>query len=162
MLRRWYVVQWARALAVRRVNASRREPLVERVFALMDRAAPLDRIRRNFEQAVDRLVSTAVRFRYRPVVMIIPDRFQVEEHIRRDKAALYDVPLSSYDPWQPNRLVAETLAARGIAFIDATACLEGRAGQYYVRDTHLTAAGHETVARCVGPFVAERLADASR
>jgi len=31
-LRRGYVVQWARALAVRVVNKSRREPQVERVF----------------------------------------------------------------------------------------------------------------------------------
>jgi hypothetical protein len=152
MLRRWYVVQWARALAVRRANASLCEPMVERAFALRDRRAPLDRIRRAFELAADRLVSTTVRFRYKPVVVIIPDCFQVDEHIRRDKAARYGVPLSSYDPQQPNRLVAETLAARGIASIDATECLEGRVGQDYVRDTHLTAAGHETVARCVGSF----------
>ena len=93
--------------------------------------------------------------------MILPDRYQVDERIRRNKAALYGVPLSSYDPRQPNRLVAETLAARGIAFIAASPCLDGRVGQFHARDGHLTAAGHETVASCVGSFIAERSAAAS-
>ena len=162
MLRRWYTVQWMRALAVRRVNSSRREPQAERVFALMDRAAPLDRVGLTFGHAVDRLVSTAIRLRFRPLIVIVPDRFQVDERIRRDKAALYGVPMASYDPRRPNRLVAETLTARGVAFTDATACLEGRAGQYYVRDMHLTAAGHATLARCVGGFIAERSSDRFR
>jgi len=162
LVSRWHAVQWARALAVRRVNAARSEPQMEPIFMLMDRAAPLDRVRQGFEAAVDRLVSTAARIRFTPVVIVIPDRFQVNEQMRRDKAALHGVSGASYDPWRPNRLVAEVLGARGLAFIDTTACLDGRAGQYFVRDLHLTAAGHETVARCVGPFVAARLIAASR
>jgi len=122
----------------------------------MDRATPLEGVRRTFTEAVDRLVRSAVRFRFTPIVIVIPDRSQVDERIRRDKSALYGVPLSSYDPRQPNRPVAETLAARGIAFVDATACLEGRAGQYYVRDGHLTAAGHATVAACVSAFIVQQ------
>jgi hypothetical protein len=86
MLRRWYVVQWARALAVRAANRSRHDPLVEPVFTIMDRATPLEPARRAFEQAVDRLVAAAVRFRFTPVVVVIPDRFQVEPRILRDKA----------------------------------------------------------------------------
>ena len=75
----------------------------------------------------------------------------------RDKAALYGVPLSSYDPLLPNHLVAKTLTARGIAWVDATPCLQGRDAQYYVRDRHVTTAGHATMARCVGAFLGERL-----
>ncbi|HMB81733.1 MAG TPA: GDSL-type esterase/lipase family protein [Vicinamibacterales bacterium] len=160
LVRRWYAVQWARALAVRRVNAAWSQPQLESVFAVMDRAVPLDRVRMGFEQAVDRLVRTSVRDHSTPLVIVVPDRFQVNEQLRRDKAALHGVEWSSYDARRPNRLVAETLAARGIAFVDASDCLEGRAGQYYVRDLHLTAAGHETIARCVGPFVAARLTGA--
>jgi hypothetical protein len=55
-----------------------------------------------------------------------------------------------------NRLVIETLAARGIPFIDVSPCLEGRAAQYDVRGGHLRAAGHESVAACVGAFIAEQ------
>ena len=162
VLRRSYLVQWTRALAIRLVNASRSEPQVERVFSLMDRAGSSDRVRAAFERAVERLVHTADRGRFTPLVIVVPDRFQVNEGIRRDKAALYGVSLSAYDPRRPNRIAAETLAARGVAFVDASSCLEGRAGQYYVRDTHLTAAGHETIARCVESFLVARLVWKSR
>ena len=162
MLRRWYAVQWARAVSVRLVNASRQTPQVDRAFALMDRAAPLDRIRAAFEHATDRLASAAVRLRFTPLVVIAPDRLQVDERLRRDKAALYGVSVTSYDPRLANRIVTEALSARGIAFIDATPCLEGRGSQYYVRDTHFTAAGQATMASCVGPFLGERLPRALR
>ena len=59
ILRQWYVVQWTRALAVRAVNASRHEPQVQGMLALMDRATVIEPLRRAFEQAADRLVSTA-------------------------------------------------------------------------------------------------------
>ena len=162
ILRRWYVVQWTRALAVRAVNASRHEPQVQGMLALMDRAAVLEPLRRGFAQAADRLVSTAARLRFTPAVVIIPDHFQVDAQLRSDKAAQYGVPSSSYDPRQPNRIVTDALAARGVAFLDASSCLEGRAGQYFPRDGHLTVAGHETVARCVSAFIAERSAAAER
>jgi hypothetical protein len=158
LLRRWYVMQWARALAVRVVNASRREPQREEVFALMNRTAPLERHRVALERAVDRLVRASARLHFAPMVMVIPDRFQVNETIRRDKAALYGVPVTTYDPLRPNRLVADVLSARGIGFLDVTSCLQGRTDAYYVRDMHLTAAGHARVAACVQPFIAQRVA----
>ena len=158
MLRRLHFVQWARAMAVRAANASRREPQMSGVFALMDRGVALDRERRGVEQAIDRLARAAVRLGFAPAVVILPDRLQVDERSRRDKAAQYGVTFSSYDPRRPNRLVTETLARRGISFIDATDCLEGRAGQYYVRDEHFTAAGHETIAACVRAFIVDRSA----
>jgi hypothetical protein len=157
VLRRWYVVQWARALAVRAVNGARREPQREAVFALMNLTTPLARRRVALERAVDRLVRESARLHVAPMVIVIPDRFQVNETIRRDKAALYNVPVASYDPLRPNRLVADVLSARGIAFLDVTSCLQGRTGAYYVRDMHLTAAGHASVAACAQPFIAHQL-----
>ena len=64
LLRRWYIVQWARALAVRAVNTSRRQPQVQGMLALMDRGARLESLRRAFEEAADRLVRASVRFRF--------------------------------------------------------------------------------------------------
>ncbi len=162
MLRRWYAVQWARAMAVRAVNASRREPQVQGMLALMDRAAALDAVSGAFERAVDRLARAADRFHFAPAIVIIPDHFQVDARARAEKAAQYGVASSSYDPRRPNRIVAEALAARGIPYVDASACLEGRGGQYYVRDGHLTAAGHATVASCVRAFVVAQSAASIR
>ena len=158
MLRRLYSVQLTRAMAVRLVHASRYEPQVRSVLALMDRRTSLDRERRAFDQAIERLARTAARLRFAPAVVIVPDRFQVEERSRRDKAAQYGEPVSSYDPRRPNAIVADALIARGISFIDTTECLAGRAGQYYVRDEHFTAAGHETIAACVREFIVDRTA----
>ena len=158
ILRRWYIVQWGRALTVRAVNATRSEPQVQGMLALMDRRARLDGFRRAFGEAVDRLVRASVRVRFTPSVIIIPDRFQVDESLRRNKGALYGVDSTWYDARQPNRIVTEAMTAAGIAFIDVSACLEGVPGQHYPRDGHLNAAGHETVAGCVAPFIRERSA----
>lgn len=158
LLRRWYIVQWARALAVRAVNSSRRQPQVQGMLALMDRGARLESLRRAFEEAADRLVRASVRFRFSPAVIVIPDRYQVDERLRNDKAALYGVPPSSYDPRQPNHLVTDALSRRGIPFIDVSACLEGRVGQFYPRDGHLTAAGHAAIGDCVRAFLGDRWA----
>jgi lysophospholipase L1-like esterase len=162
VMRRSYVAQWARAAAVRVANARREKPQTERVFELMDRAAPLDEIRAAFDQAADRLAASAIRLRFTPLVVVVPDRYQADARIRRDKAALYGVPLSSYDPMRPNQLVADALNARRIAWIDTTPCLADRDAQYYVRDVHLTAAGHATVAACVETFLRDGLSDRTR
>ena len=78
----------ARAAATRRggdrIDRGRE---VQGMLALMDRAAPLDRVREAFERAVDRLLATGARLRFAPAIVIIPDHFQVEERVRRDKAA---------------------------------------------------------------------------
>ena len=91
------------------------------------------------------------------MVILIPDRYQVNATLRAYKARLYGDEFSTLDPDRPTRLVIDVLAAKGVTVVDASPCLAGDGPYYYVGDNHLTESGHRRVADCIGPRMAEVL-----
>jgi hypothetical protein len=148
-LSRLYVFQWARAIAVRAYNARQAVPLQDPVFLMMSQNAVfLDEAERDLYEAVNHLWDVARTRGFNPVAILIPDRYQVDDALRADWARYYGYT-GPLDPAVPNRLIKGAFQRIGVPVIDATPCLRGGSGMYYVHDDHLTAAGHRAVASCI-------------
>lgn len=159
--RRWlshlYLFQWPRAIAVREYNARQAVPLQDPVFLLMSKNAVfLDEAERDVSDVVNRLWEAAKERQFNPIAILIPDRYQVDEALRVDLARYYGYA-GPLDPAAPNRLIKSAFQRIGVPVIDATPCLRGGSGLYYVRDNHLTAAGHRAVAACLEEPLRARL-----
>lgn len=97
------------------------------------------------------------------LVVLLPYRSMVEAEARESLARRVPDLERRYDLARPAREIGARLAARGIAYADATPFLveeHRRLGRplYYPIDGHLTAEGHDAVARFLAPLVRERLA----
>jgi hypothetical protein len=123
-----------------------------------DRASLRALVETRLERDLDDLVALAGRLRVRPAIGFVPDRLQIDPEALARRVALYR--LSPVDVDYPNRLLRNALAARGIPFVDPTACLRRQGGGLYYRENHLTAAGHAALADCaageLGPIVSPR------
>lgn len=97
------------------------------------------------------------------LVVLLPYRSMVEAEARASLARRIPDLEARYDLSRPAREIGARLAARGIDHADATPFLAGehrRLGVplYYPVDGHLTATGHEALARFLAPLVRARLA----
>ena len=148
-----YLVQWIRALAIRVFSSRHRAQSVDPLFLLMSQnPETLAEIRPALRSAVDRLARVARERGFTPLVIVIPDRHQVDATLRAEWARYYGYAPAALDPEVPNGLISSELRRIGVASIDATPCLRDVSGAYYVRDNHLTATGHRAVAACLeGP-----------
>jgi lysophospholipase L1-like esterase len=149
--RRSYVVQLTRTAAVRLWNSAQNVPATDPAFASM-RADAVDtpKARATLTAAVGRLREQSARLGYRPVVILIPDRYHVNARLRTLKAREYGFAAETLDPALPGRLVTHAMQAAGIGVADMSSCLAADAeGAYFVQDNHLTPAGHARLARCV-------------
>jgi SGNH hydrolase-like domain, acetyltransferase AlgX len=97
-----------------------------------------------------RLDALSTRLGFTPIFLMLPDRFQMYPAAMADKARYYGLQPDRLDLFFPQRLLASELDQRHIPWLDVLPCLD-RADEmlYYRRDNHLTARGHEAVARCV-------------
>ena len=96
------------------------------------------------------------------LVVMLPYRSMVEPEARASLERKVPDLAAKYDLSQPARIIGERMAALGIEHFDATPSLideHRRTGQklFYPIDGHLTAAGHDAVARAIAPRLRELL-----
>src|SRR5205085_2142260 len=106
------------------------------------------------------LAGESRRFSAPLVVLMLPYRSMVEPEARASLEQKVPGLSSKYDLSQPARVIGERMTALGIEHIDATDFLteeHRRTGSelFYPIDGHLTAAGHDAVARLVAPRLRE-------
>ena len=90
-------------------------------------------------------------------VVLIPDEFQVEDELWSRITSKSEETL---DRDQPQRILSESLRARGIEFVDLLPALraarpqaDGKRHVYQLRDTHFNARGNRIAGEVMAPFV---------
>lgn len=150
LARRSYALQLLRTAALRGWNRWQAEPWTDLAFeamsaARLEAAGALDALR----WAVDRLSRQSTELGYTPLVVLIPDRYQLHEALRVNRALEYGIPSADLDPRLASRLVTAELERAGIPVVDLSACLAARGPEaYYQFDNHLTASGQAALAAC--------------
>ncbi len=101
----------------------------------------------------------------RSLIVASPDVNQVSEARRALRAGEYRIALSRLDPSRPNRILADETLRAGLAFFDSTACIATSVPDpgtlYYRQDNHFRSRGHEALAACIAPQIAQ-LVDGDR
>jgi hypothetical protein len=85
------------------------------------------------------------------MLLLIPDRFQVDDAYWKQWVVKYRLKETDFDRDAPNKHLAEFAQAHGIPFADATGALREQTHRrkpvYWIIDNHLNAYGHEVVSR---------------
>lgn len=103
---------------------------------------------RELQRQLDLLGELAVRLRFRPVFLVVPDRYQVSPALLERARRAYWLGRAEIDVRFPNRLLRDALAPRSVPVVDPLDCMMNRDGLYY-REGHMTAEGHRALADCV-------------
>lgn len=92
-------------------------------------------------------------------VVIVPDELQVDAALQAQVVRAYRAGPGDFDFARPNRLLAEALAAAGIAYLDLLPEFLKHAPTrlYKPRDTHWNLAGNKLAADTIAPFLRQRL-----
>jgi lysophospholipase L1-like esterase len=99
-----------------------------------------------------------------PVLFVLlPEPFQVDTSILVQHRRVYHIAADAIEPNQANRLLGDSLRARGLTVVDALPGLRAAHAtgvQLYGRvDHHFSAAGHAVVARLLEPIMVRDLID---
>jgi hypothetical protein len=110
--------------------------------------------------------AVAARHGVPALFVMIPASFQVDTTILRQYERGFRLKMADIDLGQPNRVLGDSLRARGLSVVDATSALRDAFhsglkpfGQV---DRHLSPAGHEAVARLLEPKILELLSPGTR
>ena len=102
------------------------------------------------DAALARLDAMSRQLGFASSFVLIPDRFQLYPAARDARARYYGLDPTGLDMRFPQRLVRERLGRRAIPVLDVLPCLDpADETLYYRSDNHLTARGHDAVARCM-------------
>lgn len=128
------------------------------VYLMMSGNSEYQRVVQKYlEQALQRLVLLSRDLGFKSIFIIIPDKHQVDPLLLEKQAKHYGLSAEKMDISLPNRFLEKNLEKDNIAYIDTLPCLQGQKGSYYVIDDHLTAYGHQVVARCVADELYKRI-----
>ena len=152
VLRRLYLVQWARHKVLLLMNRARAD-IMDPIFLVMrtDRSYLSD-ARQYFEQELERLIDVAHELQFEFVFVILPDRHQVNADLFSLKRTYYGLSEDQIDNRLPNKVLADALDNHDVIYIDITECMAGRddvQDLYYLSDNHFTALGHQAAAACM-------------
>ena len=89
---------------------------------------------------------------YKPIILIIPDKYEVIPELRKNMLAFYNLDEKNIDVSLPNKILKETLEKYKINYIDATECIGRHADAeklFYVQDNHLTKSGQQALFECI-------------
>lgn len=155
LLRRSYLLQLVRNGLLRATNRSDDMPRQDPAFLLMDpaQAKLRERLKELWDQALDNLDALQKEFRFQPVFVVIPDRYQVNPELRQLQAAYYGLEAQSLEPEWSTRTIGDGLARHGFPYLDLSQALRGKGDYFYLQDNHLTAHGHRRAAESVGAWL---------
>jgi GDSL-like Lipase/Acylhydrolase len=114
------------------------------------------------ESALDELARMQRELDFQSLIVAVPDRYQINEKLRKIDAPKYGYDDAILDPSRPNSLLKDSIITKGISFFDPTPCLLAAADPsalYYRIDAHFTAAGHRAFAHCLAPELKRFLRD---
>lgn len=89
---------------------------------------------------------------YKSIVILIPDRYQVNSSIRKNMCAYYNLDEKTLVPELPNQILVKLLNKYNVKYIDATQCLikhQQDGPLYYVKDNHFTKLGQKVFSECI-------------
>lgn len=89
---------------------------------------------------------------YKSIVILIPDRYQVNSSIRKNMCDYYNLDPKMIKPFLPNQLLIELLTKYKIKYIDPTECISGHmkdGALYYTKDNHFTKLGQKVFSNCI-------------
>ncbi len=126
---------------------------------------PSGRVTAGYHQAAElmaRMQQTADRAGQKLMVILAPDRFQVEAELRSKLASRYRLDPGHYDFDQPQRILSDSLGARGIEVLDLLPAYRRQGPEarlHLPRDTHWNVRGNELAAESIAEWFLERSAD---
>ena len=95
---------------------------------------------------------------YKSIVLIIPDKYQINDSIRKQKASYYNIDEKYLDPFLPNQIIIAALNKYKIKYVDASSCMMDHINQgnlYYNQDNHFTKLGQKIFSECVASKLKE-------
>jgi len=116
------------------------------------------------EGALNELVRMQRELDFQSLIVAVPDRYQINDKLRKIEAPKYGYDDAILDPNRPNSLLKDSIITKGISFFDPTPCLRDAADPsalYYRIDNHFTAAGHRAFAHCLAPELKRFVRDAT-
>jgi lysophospholipase L1-like esterase len=169
ILKQSYLVQLARTSLDQVVYNKPRSAAgfdAEPIFPIMNTVDDEYRSRAQtvLESTLDELARMHRELDFQSLIVAVPDRYQINEKLRKIDAPKYGYNDAILDPSRPNSLLKGSIITKGISFFDPTPCLRTAADPsalYYKIDIHFTAAGHRAFSHCLAPELKRFVRDAT-
>ena len=101
---------------------------------------------------IDKEIEILSKEPYKPIVIIIPDKYQINSSLRKSMVSYYNLEQKNIMPFAPNQMITEALNKYHIRYIDATQCLmnhQKEGALFYVQDNHMTPFGQKKLSECI-------------
>lgn len=157
-LRRLYVLQFIKQKILNMQNTKNKEMYTP--FYLFD-SSNTEYINKAKIQ-IDKEVEILSKEPYKPIVIIIPDKYQINDSLRKSMVNYYSLNEKDIIPSIPNQIITEALNKYNIRYIDATQCLTDHQYEqplYYVQDNHLTRFGQKILSQCISDSLQKTIAE---
>lgn len=122
-----------------------------------DHRETFERFAGQVEEVLSALAASVRRHGATPVLVIVPDEYQVNDDLRHRILERYDVPPANIDVTLPQRRLLAWCQSRGVPCLDLLPVLRAAEQQgeptYQLRDSHWNPAGNRRVAEAVARFL---------
>ena len=101
---------------------------------------------------IDNEIKLLSKESYKSIVILIPDRNQINNSLRKTMSTYYNIDENNLNPFLPNQLLIQALNKYKIKYIDATPCLIKHFNEgalYYTQDNHFTKLGQKIISECI-------------
>jgi len=101
---------------------------------------------------IDQEIELLSKEPYEPIVIIIPDRSQMDNSLRKKLADDYNINENKISIFLPQQILKEALHKYKIKYIDPTDCIISHFNEgmlYYKIDNHFTKLGHKVISECI-------------
>ena len=158
VLKKSYFLQLVKSAILQMRAGGERSIYMDDIFRLMrDDGQYLERSKRLLSEEFQKLVDFSATGDAEVLILLIPDKYQVDSAVRDARSEYYGLDSDALDPLRPNMLVKDAADASGLEVVDPFDCIRERsAGQealYYKQDGHFTPGGHAVFAACAAPRI---------
>jgi hypothetical protein len=147
--KRLYVLQFIKQKILNIKNKGHVKDMDPVFYIMNSKNEPyIERVKKEIDQEIGNLSKEP----YQSIVILIPDRYQVNPVIRNNMCTYYNLKESDIDPLIPNKLLIAALDKYHIPYIDPTACISDHLKDgklYYIQDNHFTKLGQQVISSCV-------------
>lgn len=101
---------------------------------------------------LDKEIDSLSKEPYVPLIVIIPDKYEVLPGLRKNMLTYYNIDEKNIDISLPNKILKEALEKYKIKYIDATDCIKrynNKEQLYYIQDNHFTKVGQKALFDCI-------------